>query len=113
MNKSENNYAEWKKPDKTITYGVVPFIKNSETGKPICSEKSQMGGCLRTEVSMGCRSVLQRPQMKVWGEECLCHFDWGNGFTEAHICQNLNCTLKYAQFIISQLSPNKPDKNKP
>ena len=37
----------------------------------------------------------------------------GNGFTEAHICQNLNCTLKYAQFTISQLSPNKPDKNKP
>ena len=53
MNTSENNYAEWKKPDKTITYGMVPFIKNSETRKPICSDKRQMGGCLRIEGEHG------------------------------------------------------------
>lgn len=72
---SQNNFAEWKNPEKKGTSCMIPYIKNFRKCKLICSDRTQISRCLG--IGRGEGGAVGMDYRGKWGRVCwICYLFW-------------------------------------
>ena len=105
IDKCQNKYAEWKKPDQKNPNCMIPFIQNARNNKVIFSDRKQIMVLWGPEGKREKEGITKGHwEGEVAGDGYVHCLDFVDGFMVEYIYKMHKILhFKYVQFIICQL----------